>query len=33
MPPLGTAMLDTEALALLDRWIAEQSPMQQEMKP
>jgi mono/diheme cytochrome c family protein len=33
MPPIGTEVLDTEALALLERWIAEQSPMQQEMKP
>jgi hypothetical protein len=33
MPPLGTEMIDAQALALLERWIAEQSPLQQEMKP
>jgi hypothetical protein len=33
MPPLGTEMIDARALALLDRWIAEQLPLQQEMKP
>ena len=30
MPPLGTQMPDTEALALLERWIAEQSHTPQE---
>jgi hypothetical protein len=29
MPPIGTQMLDTEALALLERWITEQSPTQE----
>lgn len=33
MAPLGTQMLDTEALALLERWIAEKSPTPQELKP
>jgi hypothetical protein len=33
MPPIGSDMPDTQALALLERWIAEQSPPQQEMKP
>jgi hypothetical protein len=29
MPPIGTQLLDTEALALLERWITEQSPTQE----
>ena len=33
MPPLGTQMLDADALALLERWIDEKSPTSQELKP
>ena len=33
MPPLGTQQLDTEALALLERWITEQSDTPKELKP
>lgn len=32
MPPLGTQLLDAEALALLERWIAEKSHTPQELK-
>ena len=33
MPPLGTQQLDTEALALLERWITETSDTPKELKP
>jgi len=32
MPPLGTRLIDTEALALLERWITEKSSTPQESK-
>jgi hypothetical protein len=33
MPPLGTQLRDAEALALLERWIAEKSPTREELTP
>ena len=38
MPPIGTRLIDTEALALLERWIAQKSPAPiattaEELKP
>ena len=38
MPPIGTRLIDTEALALLERWIAQKSPTPiattaEELKP
>jgi hypothetical protein len=33
MPPLGTQLRDNEALALLERWIADQSHQPEELKP
>ncbi len=33
MPPVGTRLIDIEALALLERWIAEKSSTPQESKP
>jgi hypothetical protein len=33
MPPLGTRRVDVEALALLERWIAEKSSTAEELKP
>jgi hypothetical protein len=33
MPPLGTQLLDAEALALLDRWIQEKSSTPLELNP
>jgi hypothetical protein len=33
MPPLGTRLIDVEALALLERWIAEKSSTAEESKP
>lgn len=33
MPPLGTRLIDVEALALLERWIAEKSSTAEELKP
>ena len=33
MPPIGTRHIDTEALALLERWISEKSSTAEESKP
>jgi len=33
MPPLGTRLVDVEALALIERWISEQSSTTEESKP
>jgi hypothetical protein len=33
MPPLGTRLIDVEALALLERWISEKSSTAEESKP
>jgi hypothetical protein len=33
MPPLGTRLIDVEALALIERWISEQSSTTEESKP
>jgi hypothetical protein len=33
MPPLGTRRIDVEALALIERWIAEKSSTAEESKP
>jgi mono/diheme cytochrome c family protein len=33
MPPLGTRLVDTEALALLERWISQKSSTAEELKP
>jgi hypothetical protein len=33
MPPIGTRLIDNEALALLERWIAEKSSTPEESKP
>jgi hypothetical protein len=33
MPPLGTRLIDTEALALLERWISEKSSKAEELQP
>jgi len=33
MPPLGTQLLDTEALVLLERWISEKSHSSRELTP
>ena len=33
MPPLGTELPDTEALALIERWITEKSAISQESQP
>ena len=33
MPPLGTRLIDVEALALLERWISEKSSTTEESKP
>jgi hypothetical protein len=33
MPPLGTRLVDTEALTLLERWISEKSSTAEELKP
>jgi len=33
MPPLGTRLVDVEALALLERWIADKSSTAEESKP
>ncbi|HEX4973254.1 MAG TPA: hypothetical protein VFV69_19585 [Steroidobacteraceae bacterium] len=33
MPPIGTRLIDNEALALLERWIAEKSSTLEESKP
>jgi hypothetical protein len=33
MPPLGTRLIDVEALALLERWIAEKSSTPEELQP
>jgi hypothetical protein len=32
MPPIGTRLIDTEALALLERWISEKSSTAEESK-
>ena len=33
MPPIGTRHIDTDALALLERWISEKSSTPEELKP
>ena len=33
MPPIGTRLIDTEALALLERWISQKSSTPEELKP
>jgi hypothetical protein len=33
MPPIGTQLVDKEALALLERWISEKSSTPEESKP
>ena len=33
MPPIGTQLLDTQAIALLERWVAEKSQPSEELKP
>jgi hypothetical protein len=33
MPPIGTRLVDSEALALLERWISEKSTTAEESKP
>jgi hypothetical protein len=32
MPPLGTRRVDTDALALLERWISQKSATAEELK-
>jgi len=33
MPPLGTRLIDVDALALIERWISEKSPTAEELQP
>ncbi|HKU14071.1 MAG TPA: c-type cytochrome domain-containing protein [Steroidobacteraceae bacterium] len=33
MPPIGTRLIDTEALVLIERWIKEKSSTEEELKP